>query len=159
MSEAPQRTFQLQRIYTKDVSFEVPGAPDIFRKQWQPKVNVQLNTEARRLAETESDYEVVLSLTVTAASEEKTVYLVEIKQAGVFTLAGIEGDEREQLLGAYCPNLLFPYARELVSDLVSRGTFPQLLLQPINFDALFMDAKQRQQEGQQAAPKAPEETH
>ena len=151
MSEAPQRIFQLQRIYTKDVSFEVPGAPDIFRKQWQPKVNVQLNTDARRLEGSESDYEVVLSLTVTASSEEKTVYLVEIKQAGVFTLSGIEGDEREQLLGAYCPNLLFPYARELVSDLVSRGTFPQLLLQPINFDALYLDAKQRRQE-QQAAP-------
>ncbi|AJD46722.1 protein-export protein secB [Isoalcanivorax pacificus W11-5] len=150
MSDTPERTFQLQRIYTKDVSFEVPGAPEVFIKPWQPRVNVQLNTETRKVGESGNDYEVVLSLTVTASNEEKTVYLVEIKQAGIFTMIGIEGEEREQLLGAYCPNLLFPYARELISDLVSRGTFPQLLLQPINFDALFQDAKARAAAGQDA---------
>lgn len=150
MSDAPERAFQLQRIYTKDISFEVPGAPDVFLKQWQPQVNVQLNTETRRVGESETDYEVVLSLTVTANNEDKTVYLVEVKQAGIFTIVGIEGEERDQLLGAYCPNLLFPYARELITDLVSRGTFPQLLLQPINFDALYQDAKARAAAGEGA---------
>lgn len=144
--EQVKQVFQLQRIYTKDVSFEVPGAPDVFLKQWQPKANVQLNSDARKIeTEDSSEYEVVLTVTVTATSEEKTVYLAEVKQAGIFTVKGVEGEELEKLLGAYCPNVLFPYAREVVSDLVNRGTFPQLLLQPINFDALLQEAKKRKQ--------------
>lgn len=147
MSEQGAETsFQLQRIYTKDVSFEVPGAPEVFLQSWQPKVNLQLNTHTQRVGDSTTDYEVVLELTVTASNEDKVVYLVEIQQAGIFSVVGFEGEELEQLLGAYCPNLLFPYAREAVSDLVSRGTFPQLLLQPINFDALYQQAKQQQAE-------------
>lgn len=147
MSEQGAETsFQLQRIYTKDISFEVPGAPEVFLQSWQPKVNLQLNTHTQRVGDSTTDYEVVLELTVTASNDEKVVYLVEIQQAGIFSAVGFEGEELEQLLGAYCPNLLFPYAREAVSDLVSRGTFPQLLLQPINFDALYQQAKQQQAE-------------
>ena len=147
MSEEAKRVFQLQRIYTKDVSFEVPGAPEVFLEQIQPKANVQLNSEAKKIEKGEgSEYEVVLSVTVTAATDDKTVYLVEVKQAGIFTVQGISGDELEGLLGAYCPSVLFPYAREVISDLVSRGTFPQLLLQPINFDALLQEAKKRKQQ-------------
>lgn len=147
MSEQGAETsFQLQRIYVKDISFEVPGAPEVFLQSWQPQVNLQLNTHTQRVGDSGTDYEVVLELTVTASNEDKVVYLVEIQQAGIFTAQGFQGEELEHLLGAYCPNLLFPYAREAVSDLVNRGTFPQLLLQPINFDALYHQAKQQQAE-------------
>ncbi|EKF75407.1 protein-transport protein SecB [Alcanivorax hongdengensis A-11-3] len=145
MADEQQRVFQLQRIYLKDASFECPGAPDVFLQEWKPQVNVQLNNTARRLGES-NEYEVEITVTVTAKDEkeEKTFYLAEVKQAGIFTVVGIEGDERDQLLGAYCPNLLFPYVREVVSDLVAKGSFPQLLLQPINFDALYQQQKQQQ---------------
>ena len=147
--EETKRTFQLQRIYARDISFEVPGAPDIFRKQINPHVNVQLNSEARRISEDNDQYEVVLTLTITASEEETTVYLVEVKQAGIFSITGIEGEELERLLGSHCPQTLFPYARETVSDLVNRGSFPQLLLQPMNFEALFQEARRRRAEKQQ----------
>lgn len=140
MAEEQQRGFKLQRVYIKDVSFESPGAPEIFRTEWKPKVNVQLNNTARRLGETD-DYEVEITVTLTAELEDKPAYLVEVKQAGVFTLVGIEGEERDQLLGAYCPNLLFPYAREVVASLVGKGSFPVFHMQPINFDALFAQAQ------------------
>ncbi|MFP1683744.1 protein-export chaperone SecB [Alloalcanivorax sp. C16-1] len=148
MAEEQKKTFQLQRVYLKDTSFECPGAPDIFLQEWKPKMNVQLNSAARRLGEG-NEYEVEITVTVTAKSEDeqKTFYLVEVKQAGIFTVAGIEGEEREQLLGAYCPNLLFPYAREVVSDLVAKGSFPQMLLQPINFEALYLQQREQQQAG------------
>ncbi len=150
MTEA-QRVFQLQRIYTKDISFEVPGAPEIFLKQFQPKIDVNLNTSAKKL-EDSSDYDVTLDLTVTASDEEKTVYLVEIKQAGIFNIDGIEGEELDQLLHAFCPSLIFPYAREVISDLIARGTFPQLLLQPINFEAAYVEARRQAQEKGQSEP-------
>lgn len=146
MSDNEDRNFQLQRIYTKDISFESPGAPEVFTSSWKPSVNLQLNTNATRLSD--NDYEVVLELTVTAENEEKVVYLVEIHQAGIFSVAGIEGAELEQLLGAYCPSLLYPYAREAVSDLVARGTFPQLLLQPINFDAIYQQSREQEEGGE-----------
>ena len=152
--EETRRTFQLQRIYVRDLSLEVPGGPDIFRQKLNPRINVQLNSEARRLKEGEDEFEVVLTLTVTASEEEKTVYLVEVKQGGIFTISGIEGEELERLLGAFCPQTLFPYAREAVSDLVNRASFPQLLLQPMNFEALYQEAKRRraeQQGGEQEA--------
>ncbi|MDX1804252.1 MAG: protein-export chaperone SecB [Alcanivorax sp.] len=147
MADEQQRVFQLQRIYLKDASFECPGAPEVFLQEWKPKVNVQINNAARRLGES-SEYEVEVTVTVTAQDEqeEKTFYLVEVKQAGIFSVAGIEGEELDQLLGAYCPNLLFPYAREAVSGLVAKGSFPQMMLQPINFDALYQQQKQQQQQ-------------
>jgi|SRR5699024_1167370 len=147
MSENNQeQVFQLQRIYTKDISFESPAAPQVFLESWQPEVNLQLNTNAVRMNDSANDYEVTLELTVTAQHEDTVVYLVEVQQAGIFTAAGFPPEEMDHLLGSYCPNLLFPYAREMVSSLVSSGTFPQLLLQPINFDALYHQAQQEQAE-------------
>ncbi|HLR17979.1 MAG TPA: protein-export chaperone SecB [Alcanivoracaceae bacterium] len=140
----PEQVFQLQRIYTKDISFESPAAPQVFLESWQPEVNLQLNTNAVRMSDEVNDFEVTLELTVTAKHEETVIYLVEVQQAGIFTAAGFPDEEMDHLLGSYCPNLLFPYAREMVSSLVGSGTFPQLLLQPINFDALYHQAKQEQ---------------
>lgn len=152
MADEQQQVFQLQRVYLKDASFECPGAPEVFLQEWKPKVNIQINTAARRIGES-SEYEVELTVTVTAKdeAEEKTFYLAEVKQAGIFTVKGIEGEELAQLLGAYCPNLLFPYVREVVSDLVAKGSFPQLLLQPINFDALYQQQRQQQAQAQAEA--------
>ncbi len=138
--------FAIQKIYTKDISFEAPNSPVIFKQQWQPQINVDLNTNGTALEE--SVYEVVLSLTVTAKLEEKTAFLVEVQQAGIFTIKGIGDADLPVMLGSFCPNILFPYAREAVSDLVAKGGFPQLLLAPVNFDALY--AQHREKTKQQA---------
>jgi len=130
--------FLIQKIYVKDLSFEAPASPGIFLKEWKGETNVQLNTKARALNEPEGVFEVELGLTVTTGTTPtETAYLVEIKQAGVFVARGFPEEQRAHLLGAYCPNLLFPFAREVVADLVMKGGFPQMLLQPINFDALY----------------------
>ena len=148
MAEQDNKVFQLHRVYLKDASFECPGAPEVFTQDWNPDVNVSLNSAARQLGES-SEYEVEITVTVTANAEdgERTFYLTEVKQAGIFTLQNIDGEERDQLLGAYCPNLLFPYAREAISDLVSKGSFPQMVLQPINFEALYQQQREQQQAG------------
>ncbi len=147
MSEQqPQHQFQIQKIYLKDVSLETPNAPHIFRQTWEPEIGLQLNNTAVDLGE--STHEVVLTLTVTAKLQDKTAYIVEIQQAGIFTIGGYTQEELGQLLGAYCPNLLFPFAREAVSDLVTKGGFPPLLLAPINFDLLYQEQLQKQREGQ-----------
>ncbi len=130
-----EKQFAIQKIYVKDTSFETPNSPDVFTQQWKPEVNLNLNTAAKPIAE--NTYETVLTLTVTAKLGEKTAYLCEIQQAGIFTIAGFSEEELKPMLGAFCPNTLYPYARETVSDLVSRGGFPQLVLAPVNFDALF----------------------
>jgi len=147
MSEQqPQHQFQIQKIYLKDVSLEAPNAPQIFRQAWEPEIGLQLNNTAVDLGE--STHEVVLTLTVTAKLQDKTAYIVEIQQAGIFTIGGYTQEELGQLLGAYCPNLLFPFAREAVSDLVTKGGFPPLLLAPINFDLLYQEQLQKQREAQ-----------
>lgn len=143
-----QGQFALQRIYVKDLSFEAPNAPKTFLAAWQPEVNVDLSTQATKL-EDGKNYEVVLSLTVTVKNDNATAFLVEVKQAGIFLIDGVPESQIAQLVGAYCPNMLFPYARETVSDVVTRGSFPQMLLAPINFDAVFAEAqRQRQQQGE-----------
>jgi preprotein translocase subunit SecB len=149
----PQRQFAVQRIYVKDVSFESPNAPDIFRGDWQPQNELNLNTKVNPLGDTA--YEVVLTVTVTTKVGEKTAFIVEVKQAGIFTLAGFSQQELGPMLGAYIPNLLFPYAREVVSDLVTKGSFPQLVLQHVSFDALFAQQQQQgtEQSPQEGAPK------
>lgn len=134
--------FALQRIYVKDVSFEAPGSPQSFSVEWKPETKVQFNSSAQRIADTV--YEVVLTLNVESTNGDKVAYLVEVKQAGVFTVDGPD-QAVESLLAAQCPAILFPYARELVTDMVARGTFPQLLLQPMNFDAIYVESKRRQQ--------------
>jgi preprotein translocase subunit SecB len=143
----PERQFAVQRIYTKDLSFESPNAPEIFRGEWQPQNELNLNTKVNRLAD--QAYEVVLSVTVTAKVGDKTAFIVEVQQAGIFTMAGFSEQELGPMLGAYCPNLLFPYAREAVSELVTKGSFPQLVLQHVSFDALF--AQHQQEAAAQAA--------
>lgn len=141
------REFALQRIYVKDISFETPNSPLIFTKEWKPQSNLNLNSNVNKL---ENDtYEIILSVTVTAKVEEKTAFLVEVQQAGIFLLKNFPENEVGHMLGAYCPNILFPYAREVVSDLVTKGSFPQLLLNPVNFDSLYNQHLQQMQ-GQQA---------
>ncbi|MDE1489887.1 protein-export chaperone SecB [Xenorhabdus bovienii] len=139
-----EMAFQIQRIYTKDVSFEAPKAPQIFQLEWQPEVKLDLDTASNELVQ--GVYEVVLRVTVTAVLEEETAFLCEVQQAGIFSIDGIDGTQLAHCLGAYCPNILFPYARECITSLVGRGTFPQLNLAPVNFDALFMNYLQQQAE-------------
>lgn len=148
--------FALQRIYTKDVSFETPNSPDVFSQSWEPKSNLNLNSSVTPLGE--DLYEVILSVTVTTSIEEKTAYLVEVQQAGIFLAKGFPDQDMGPMMGAYCPNILFPYAREVISDLVSKGSFPQLLLTPVNFDALYAQHMQGAEQGE-AAEESQEATH
>ncbi|WP_087023433.1 protein-export chaperone SecB [Thaumasiovibrio subtropicus] len=137
-----QQNFQIQRIFLKDVSFEAPNSPDMFQKEWQPDVKLDLDTQSRQLAE--NVYEVVLRLTVTVKNADDTAFLCEVQQGGIFSVEGMEAPQLAHCLGAFCPNILFPYARETISSLVVKGTFPQLNLAPVNFDALFMNYLQKQ---------------
>lgn len=142
MTDTAQPQFALQRIYLKDASFEVPNAPRVFLQAWNPEISIDLATGMAQL-EDGNHYEVTLSLTVTAKNDNQVAFLVEVQQAGIFQAIGFPDEELAPLLGAYCPNLLFPYAREAISDLVGKGSFPQLLLQPINFDAVFAENQRR----------------
>ena len=140
MTEAVNNTqaqpeFQIQRIYIKDVSFEAPNTPVVFQKEWNPEVKLDMDTQTQVLGQ--DVYEVALTLTVTCKLGEETAFLCEVKQAGIFTAANLNGTNLAHCLGAFCPNILFPYARETIASLVSRGSFPQLNLAPVNFDALF----------------------
>jgi preprotein translocase subunit SecB len=155
-SEAPQQQFALQRIYTKDLSFESPATPLVFQQTWQPKVNVDLNTRANRIQDSEN-YEVIVTVTITAKQEDNTAFLVEVQQAGIFFISGIEGEDLRRVLAAVCPNILFPYARECIDALVVRGGFPPIHLAPVNFDALFQQAMEQNAQGQ--AAEAPAATH
>lgn len=143
---ASEKQFAIQKIYTKDISFETPNAPKIFTLKWEPSLDINLGTQVESLEN--SMYEVVLTITVTVKIGDSTAYLVEIKQAGIFAIAGFAEQEMGPMLGSFCPNVLFPYAREVISDLVGKGGFPQLILAPVNFDALYM---QHLQQSQQAA--------
>ncbi|HED18691.1 MAG TPA: protein-export chaperone SecB [Gammaproteobacteria bacterium] len=129
--------FAILRIYLKDVSFETPNSPGVFAQEFKPEISLQLNTAIKKI---ENDiYEVVLSITVTAKQGEQTGFLVEVQQAGLFTLKGFDEAQKGPMLGAYCPNTLFPYAREEISGLVSKGGFPPVLLSPINFDMIYAE--------------------
>ncbi|KID54991.1 preprotein translocase subunit SecB [Pseudoalteromonas luteoviolacea CPMOR-1] len=145
--EGPQ--FNIQRIYTKDVSFETPNSPAIFQKEWAPEVKLDMDTRSAKLDE--GVFEVVLALTVTATIGEETAFLCEIQQAGIFSVGELEELQLAHMLGAFCPNILFPYAREAVASLVNRGTFPQLNLAPVNFDALFAQYMQQRAAQEQTA--------
>lgn len=135
----------LQKVYIKDVSFEVPGAPQIFQEQGQPQIQLNLSQQIGAL--TENVYEVVLTVTVTCKLADKTAYLAEVQQAGVFGMSGFDNQNRDAVLATYCPNVLFPYARQIVSDLIQNGGFPPFLMQPINFEALFAEQARRRAEG------------
>jgi len=138
----------LQKVYIKDASFEVPGAPQIFQEQGQPQVQLNLSQQVGALAD--NVYEVVLTVTVTCKLAEKTAYLAEVQQAGVFGMSGFDPANREAVLATYCPNVLFPYARQIVSDLIQNGGFPPFLLQPINFESLYAEQMRRRADGTQA---------
>jgi len=139
-----QQQFAIQKIYLKDVSFESPNAPIIFTEgQFQPEINVQINTEAQTV--NEDLHEVTLTVTVTAKQNDKTAFLVEVKQSGIFQISGFEQEQMGGMLGAYCPEALFPFARETIADLVAKGGFPQVLLAPVNFNAMYMQHQQQQQ--------------
>ncbi|HCU64854.1 MAG TPA: protein-export chaperone SecB [Rheinheimera sp.] len=150
-ADAQQAQFAIQRIYVKDVSFEAPNSPAIFRKEWTPEVKLDLDTRSEKLDD--NTFEVVLSLTVTATIGQETAFLCEVQQAGIFSVPALNDAQMAHMLAAFCPNILFPYAREAVSSLVNRGTFPQLNLAPVNFDALFAQyMQQRQAEAQAQLP-------
>lgn len=139
---AEQKNFGIQKIYVKDMSFETPNSPAVFTMDWKPEINLELNTQSSKI--TDGIHEVILSLTVTAKLGDNTAYLAEVQQAGVFSMQGFSEAELGPMIGAFCPGTLYPYARETVSDLVTRGGFPQLVLAPINFDALFAEQVQKQ---------------
>ncbi|MDH5229824.1 MAG: protein-export chaperone SecB [Gammaproteobacteria bacterium] len=141
-AENTNKEFSIQKIYCKDVSFETPNSPEIFREQWQPEVNLQIGNATKILAE--NIHEIVLTVTVTAKLGDKTAYLVEVQQAGIFNIINYTQEEMGIMVGAYCPTVLFPYVREVVSDIVTKGGFPQLLLAPVNFDALYQQHLQQQ---------------
>ena len=124
----------LERIYVKDMSLEVPGA-DVFTREWQPELDINLSSAAEKLDD--DHYQVILTVNVTANNGGETAFIVEVHQAGIFMLQNIPEEQLGAILGAYCPNVLFPYAREVVSDIVTRGSFPQLLLAPVNFDQAY----------------------
>lgn len=147
MAEQTQQ-FALQRIYVKDVSFETPQGHEVFRQAWKPRVNLEMNTRHNKIDE--QNYEVVLTLSVTATQEDKTAFLAEVQQAGIFFMTGIPETQMRQVLGTVCPNVLFPYAREAIDSLAVRGSFPPLMLAPVNFDALFAQAMKQAQEKAQA---------
>lgn len=147
--------FTVEKIYVKDVSFEVPGGAAAFNEGVQPQLQMNLNQSVQRLGETV--YEVVLGITLTCNSDDKPMYLAEVKQAGVFTLGGFDPATLDGMLGAHCPNVLYPYARQLISDLIQAGGFPPFFLQPINFEALYAEGL-RQRAAQQTDGLADAET-
>jgi len=143
-SKQNQQQFALQKIYVKDLSFETPKSPAVFTEEWKPDVNIELDTKGKQIAE--NVHEVVLGVTVTVKVGDSTAYLAEIHQAGIFTIKGFPESELGAMLGSYCPNVLFPYAREVISDLVTKGGFPQFLLAPVNFDAVYREHLQKMQQ-------------
>ncbi|MEW6353723.1 MAG: protein-export chaperone SecB [Pseudomonadota bacterium] len=147
-SGAPSNEFVIQKLYVKDLSFETPNSPQIFLEQWKPDVKLQLRSQAA--PQSADVYEVVLTLNITATLGEKTAYLVEVQQAGIFSIKGFSEADMGAMLGSYCPTILFPYAREVVSDLVTKGGFPQLLLAPVNFDALYAHMQTQKAQGESA---------
>ena len=151
--EAQNPQFSLQRIYVKDLSFEAPKSPEIFRQDWAPSVQLDLNTRHKELEA--GFHEVVLSLSVTVKTGEEVAFIAEVQQAGIFLIQGLDPASMSHTLGAFCPNLLFPYAREALDSLVIRGSFPALMLAPVNFDALYAQEMARMQ----GAGEAPSTAH
>lgn len=139
-----QPAFQIEKLYVKDLSLEVPNAPQVFMQADSPQLEIQVRNEAAQFAE--SLYEVVVTVTVTARAGEKTIFLAEVAQAGIFTARGIPQADLEPLLAVGCPTILYPYAREAISDLVTRAGFPAVVLQPISFEQMYLE-RRRQAEG------------
>ncbi len=145
-----EKQISIQKIYVKDFSFESPHTPEVFTKSdWKPKTD--LNLRSSHKSGPENTHEVVLTITIEAKENEQTFFLVELHQAGLFHIAGYGDDEFKAIIGSYCPNILFPYARESVANIVSKGGFPEFLLQPINFDALYAQGMAQAQSPEQPA--------
>ena len=144
MEQNAQPVFGIEKLYVKDLSLEVPNAPEVFLEREQPQIEIQLNTGGRGVGE--GVFEVVLTVTVTAKMGEKTVFLVEVGQAGIFRIQNVPEEQMEPLIAVACPNILFPYAREAVSDAVSRAGFQPIVLQPVNFEGMYMQRLQQQAE-------------
>lgn len=153
--QAAQPVFNIEKIYVKDLSLEIPNAPAVFMQREQPQVGIELGNAANKLDD--GIFEVTLTVTVTSKIADKTVFLVEVAQSGIFQIRNLPEENLEIILAVTCPNILFPYARETVSDLVIRGGFPPVLLNPINFEALY--AQQKQQQAQAAAGGESATTH
>ncbi len=136
----------IQKVYVKDISFEAPNAPAVFQEKGEPQVNMEMSNNSNKISDVLHD--VVLGVTLTVKAEDKVIYLVEVKQAGIFHIEGFPDEAVERILATACPNILFPFARELVAELVTRGGFSQLLLAPVNFDALYMQHKMKQEQEQ-----------
>ena len=150
MNEPQQQpAFGIEKIYVKDLSLEIPHAPDVFLTGEQPQVDIQLHNEGALIGE--GLYQVVLTVTITAKTGDKTMFLVEAGQAGIFQIRNVPEADLEPLLATACPNILFPYARETVSDVIARAGFPPVYLAPVNFDAIYLQRMQQAKE--QAAPK------
>ena len=160
---APQKQLLLQKIYVKDLSFESPKAPKVFTQNVSPQTQLNVRSAAQQVAQ--DTHEVTLTITVEAKDKDSTLFLAEVAQAGIFVIQGYTADELHILLGSFCPNTLFPFAREAIADVVTKGGFPQLLLQPLNFDAIFAQALQERSArgnapaGQPAPAAAGGETH
>lgn len=142
MADVAEKKFLIRKVYTKNISFESPNAPYIFAQEFEPQMDVNLNVESSGLED--SVFHVVVRVTVTVKVGDKTAFLCEVDQAGIFVLNGFEPAELSYMLGSQCPNALFPFAREAISDLVVRGGFPQLLIEPVNFDSLYANHMQNQ---------------
>ncbi|MGK0499021.1 MAG: preprotein translocase subunit SecB [Oceanicoccus sp.] len=155
-NEPVAQQFGVQKLFLKDASFEAPMGAAVFAKQWQPKMNVELNTGSTKASD--DTFEVVLTITVTAKLEEETAMLIEVHQAGLFLAKGLEGEQLRQALAIVAPNLLFPYIRETIDGMAVKGGFPPINLQPVNFEALYRQAT-TQQAAQQAAEKETPEAH
>jgi preprotein translocase subunit SecB len=149
MSEKQQAMFSIEKLYVKDLSLEIPNAPRIFLEREAPQVDVQIHTEGNPIDE--GVFEVVLTVTITAKLKDKTMFLVEAAQAGIFHIRNVAKGEIEPILGIACPNILFPYVREVISDVVSRAGFPPVILNPVNFEALYQHRKQQPQPSAETA--------
>ncbi len=141
-----EQKFEINKIYTKDISVESPNNPEIFKQEWNPNINLNIGNATKKI---EDDiYEVSITLTITAKLEEKTAYIIEVVQSGVFTLAGFEEEQKQYMLGAMIPNILFPYGRETISTLSQKAGFPAMLLNPIDFNGLYQQHLEEAQKEQ-----------
>ena len=147
-TESNDTQFMIQRLYVKNLSFETSNTPAVFQQKWEPELNIDLNTKHTLLEN--NVHEVILTVTATVKNNQTTAFLVEVQQAGIFTIQGPNDDQLDHLLNSFCPSLLFPYAREDITSEVVRGSFPQLVLAPINFDALYMQQLQDRQQKDKA---------
>jgi preprotein translocase subunit SecB len=158
MSDAQnQPVFSIEKLYVKDISLEIPNAPQVFLEREAPQVDIQLHHESQPIED--GVYQTLLTVTVTAKVKEKTLFLAEVGQAGIFVIRNIPAADLDPVLGIACPNILFPYVREVISDVVTRAGFPPVLLSPVNFEALFQAQKQAQAEQQQPASPIIQATH